>query len=94
MTKIKKSITVLLITILLGCLYFYIDNIKYTNEDRVIIDRNNSTNLGKATIDFFGLNNYPAYARRAQQFGNMEKYPIDSIKLAKVCSAYKRTKKV
>ena len=69
-------------------------HIKYTNEDRVIIDRNNSTNLGKATIDFFGLNNYPAYAIRAQQFGDMEKYPIDSIKLAKICSAYKRNKKV
>lgn len=33
MTKIKKFITALLIIILLGCLYFYIDNIKYTNED-------------------------------------------------------------
>lgn len=68
-------------------------HIKYTNEDRVVIDRSNSTNLGKATIDFLGLNDYPAYAKRAQQFGDMGKYPIDFIKCAKACSAYKRKKK-
>lgn len=68
-------------------------HIKYTNEDRVVIDRSNSTNLGKATIDFLGLNDYPAYAQRAQQFGDMGKYPIDFIKWAKACSAYKRKKK-
>ena len=49
--------------------------------------------LGKATIDFFHLNDYPSYAKRAKQFGDKEKYPIDLIKLAKACSAYKRIKK-
>lgn len=69
-------------------------HIKYINDDRVIIDRNSSTDLGKATIDFLGLNEYPAYTRRAQQFGDLKKYPIDYLKLAKTCSAYKRKKKV
>ena len=68
-------------------------HIKYTNEDKVIIDKNASTELGKATIDFFHLNDYPSYAKRAKQFGDKEKYPIDLIKLAKACSAYKRIKK-
>lgn len=65
-------------------------HIKYLNEDKVIIDKNSSTALGKATIDFFRLNEYPAYCKRAKQFGDTKKYPIDAIKLAKICSAYKR----
>lgn len=65
-------------------------HIKYTNEDKVVIDRKGSTPLGKATIDFFHLNEYPAYCQRAQRFGDLKKYPIDYLKLAKVCSAYKR----
>lgn len=65
-------------------------HIKYTNEDKVVVDRNNSSTLGKATIDFFHLNDYPAYCKRAQRFGDLKKYPIDFIKLAKACSAYKR----
>lgn len=65
-------------------------HIKYINEDKVIIDTNNSSDLGKATIDFFHLNDYPAYCKRANQFKDLEKYPIDAIKLAKACSAYKR----
>ena len=65
-------------------------HIKFTNEDRVIIDKNGSTALGKATIDFFHLNDYPAYCKRANQFGDSIKYPIDAVKLAKACSAYKR----
>lgn len=68
-------------------------HIKYTNEDRVIIDMNGSTDLGKATIDFFHLNDYPAYVRRVKQFGDTKKYPIDLRILAKKCSAYKRKKK-
>jgi uncharacterized protein (TIGR02646 family) len=65
-------------------------HIKYTNEDRVVVDRNGSTALGKATIDFFHMNDYPAYCRRAQWFRDLKKYPIDYIRLAKDCSAYKR----
>ena len=65
-------------------------HIKYTNEDKVIIDKNGSTCLGNATIDFFHLNDYPAYCKRANQFGDKVKYPIDAIKLAKACSVYKR----
>jgi hypothetical protein len=65
-------------------------HIKYTNQDRVIVDREGSTDLGKATIDFFHLNDYPSYCQRASLFGDLKKYPIDNIKLAKACSAYKR----
>ena len=65
-------------------------HIKFTNEDRVVIDKNSSTELGKATIDFFHMNDYPAYCKRANRFSDSVKYPIDAIKLAKVCSAYKR----
>lgn len=65
-------------------------HIKYTNEDRVIVDRKRSTNLGKATIDFFEMDKYPATCKRAMRFGDFKKYPIDFIRLAKECSAYKR----
>ena len=65
-------------------------HIKYTNEDKVIVDRNKSTALGKATIDFFHMNDYPSYCQRAQLCRDLKKYPIDYIKLAKACSAYKR----
>ena len=65
-------------------------HIKFINADRVIIDTNGSTDLGKATIDFFHLNDYPAYCQRAQRCADLKKYPIDQIKLAKACSAYKR----
>lgn len=65
-------------------------HIKYKNDDRVIIDEKGSTPLGKATIDFFHMNDYPAYCKRAQRFGNLNKYPIDSIRLAEACSVYKR----
>ena len=67
-------------------------HIKYTNADKVVIDRKNSTELGKATIDFFHMNDYPAYCKRANRFGDKSKYPIDAIKLAKACSAYKRNR--
>lgn len=67
-------------------------HIKYTNADKVVIDRKNSTELGKATIDFFHMNDYPAYCKRANRFGDKAKYPIDAIKLAKACSAYKRNR--
>lgn len=65
-------------------------HIKYTNEDKVVIDIKKSTELGKATIDFFHMNDYPAYCKRANRFGDRVKYPIDAIMLAKACSAYKR----
>ena len=67
-------------------------HIKYTNEDRIIIDIASCSDLGKATIDFFHLNDYPAYCKRAQRFGNVTKYPIDGVKLAKESSAYKGKK--
>jgi hypothetical protein len=66
------------------------EHIKFTNEDKVIIDEAGSTALGRDTIRFFHLNDYPAYCKRANQFGDQEKYPIDAVKLAKACSAYKR----
>ncbi len=65
-------------------------HIKYINEDRVVIDTNRCTDLGKATINFFRLNDYPAYCKRAKQFGDFRSYPIDAIRLAKECSVYKR----
>lgn len=65
-------------------------HIKYINEDRIVIDINRCTNLGRNTIVFFHLNDYPAYCKRAERFGNMVKYPIDWIKLAQECSTYKR----
>lgn len=65
-------------------------HIKFLNEDKVIIDTNKSTSLGKATIEFFHLNDYPAYCKRANKFNDISKYPIDAIELAKKCSAYKR----
>lgn len=65
-------------------------HIKYTNGDKVIIDRNNSTVLGKATIDFFHLNDYPAYCLRAKRFGDEARYPIDIVLLARTISGYKR----
>lgn len=64
-------------------------HIKYTNADKVVIDYANSTKLGKATIDFFHLNDYQAYCIRAKRFGNAKKYPIDFIRLAKETSTYK-----
>jgi uncharacterized protein (TIGR02646 family) len=66
------------------------DHIKFINEDKVIIDEVGSTALGRDTIAFFHLNDYPAYCKRANQFGDQDKYPIDAVKLAKACSAYKR----
>ena len=66
------------------------EHIKFTNEDKVIIDEDGSSELGKATIAFFHLNDYPAYCKRSNQFGDLVKYPIDAVKLAKACSAYKR----
>ena len=68
------------------------EHIKFTNEDKVIIDEGGCSELGKATIAFFHLNDYPAYCKRANQFGDLVKYPIDAVKLAKACSAYKRLK--
>ena len=68
-------------------------HIKFTNEDRVIIDEKNSSELGKATIAFFHLNEYPAYCMRAKLFGDKDQYPIDGERLAKACSAYKRRNK-
>ena len=72
----------------------YFDNpdehIKFINDDRVVIDEARSTELGKATITFFHLNDYPAYCMRAKLFGDKDKYPIDGERLAKACSAYKR----
>ena len=65
-------------------------HIKYINEDKVIIDLSNSTALGKATIDFFHLNDYPAYCLRAKRFGDEKKYSIDYRKLAKTISTFKR----
>ena len=67
-------------------------HIKYTNEDRVIIDNERCTDLGRATISFFHMNEYPAYCQRAKRYGDLKKYPIDVVMLAKICSAYKRTK--
>jgi len=64
-------------------------HIKYTNEDKVIIDLNRCTPLGLATIDFFHLNDYPAYCKRAKRHGDLTKYPIDGIRLAKMISVYK-----
>ena len=64
-------------------------HIKFTNEDRVIIDTKGSTDLGRATIDFFHMNDYPAYCQRAISYGK-NKYPIDYIILAEACSIYKR----
>ncbi len=66
------------------------EHIKFTNDDRVVIDEASSTELGKATINFFHLNEYPSYCKRAKLFGDRDKYPIDAEKLAKACSAYKR----
>ena len=65
-------------------------HIKFINNDRVVIDINSCTELGRATVDFFHLNDYPAYCKRADRFHDFQKYPIDAIKLAKACSAYKR----
>lgn len=65
-------------------------HIKYTNEDRVMIDLNGCSALGKATVEFFHLNDYPAICKRAIQFGDLTKYPIDLVRLAKEISAYKR----
>jgi uncharacterized protein (TIGR02646 family) len=69
-------------------------HIKYTNEDKVIIDLNRCTYIGRKTVDFFHLNDYPAYVERAKELVDREKYPIDLIRLAEECSTYKRNKKV
>lgn len=69
------------------------EHIRFINDDRVVIDEAGSSDLGKATITFFHLNDYPAYCMRAKLFGDLKKYPIDEVKLAKACSAYKRKNK-
>lgn len=64
-------------------------HIRFTNADKVIIDYINSSPLGKATIDFFHLNDYPSYCLRAKRLGDEKKYPIDYIRLAQITSTYK-----
>ena len=75
----------------------YFDNpdehLKYTNSDKIVIDINSCTDLGKATVKFLHLNDYSSYVKRAMRFGDTNKYSVDFIKLAHECAAYKRTRR-
>lgn len=64
-------------------------HIKYINGDRVILDTNHCSTIGKATITMFKLDSYPAYCKRAINYGDLSKYPVDFKRLARECSSYR-----
>lgn len=70
-------------------------HIKYINDDRIHIDINNCTTLGKETVDIFNMDTLQAEAQRsinltverALKNGDIT---IDILKLARVVSTYKK----
>lgn len=64
------------------------DHIKYLDKERTLIDYNNCSNEGKATIGLFDWNSTWAYCKRLG-IAKMRHYPLPVLKLAAEIATYK-----